>query len=185
MRKSLKKTVGALLCACTLFSLFPSGEVRAADEWSDDVEIFYSDFESKNMYGTTGGLYAGTTVKVTVPYVPIGTTMDVLSKGKSYGTFKTNGVKCTKKLTEHSITASVGGMGGGSITASGTAPNASVSTTGSKVVYSAKTWKWDYEIESDIWRLHTYKESHKISYSLKTEDVKRTVSITAKIKYGI
>lgn len=185
MRKSLKKTVSTFLCACTLCSLVTSGEAKAADKWSDDVDIFYSDFNSKNVEKTTGGLYAGTTVTVTVPYVPLGTTMDVVSKGKSYGTFKANGVKCTKKLKEHSIDASIGGIGGGSITASGTAPNASVQSSGSKTTYSAKTWKWDYEMESDIWRLYHYKENHKISYILTTERVKKTVDITAKIKYGI
>lgn len=186
MRKSLKRTVGALLCACSLCSLLPSGEVRAADEWSDEVEIFYSDFKSEDKYGTTGGLYAGTTVKVTVPYVPIGTTMDVVSKGRSYGTFKKNGVKCTKKLMDHSITANIGGIGGGSITASGTAPNASVSSSGSKTTYSCNTWKWDYEMESDIWRLYTYKEDHRIQYELKVKgQEKKTVTIKAKIKYGI
>lgn len=86
----------------------------------------------------------------------------------------------------HKITASIVGIGGGSISLSGS-PGVSAEVSGSSVTESVTTRNWDYDIFVKKWRLYSYTQLHQTQHKLYPKGQKnkaRTKSIKVPIEWG-
>lgn len=127
-------------------------------------------------FGTKGKLSVSTTLDVDVPLIR---GCSIRSKGSSNTSFKKNGVDCKRKFKKHTISAKIGGIGGGSISTS----EAGLSSASSEEKFSCDTYDWNYTIYSDIFKLYSYHEVHTVSYEITKGKSKKTVTMSAKVKY--
>lgn len=170
---SIKKIkIFCIMAILLICSLGGSSELINAAKY----DFYESATDSDSTYGTTGQLSVGTTLDVDVPLIA---SCSIRSKGSSNTKFKKNGVSCQRTFKKHSITAKIGGVGGGSISTS----EIGLSTGSNKETFKADTYNWNYTIYSDIFKLFSYNEVHTVSYKIKKGDRSTTVTMSGKVKY--
>ena len=171
--KKIKKIkclcLAALLLSCSLGN--SADKINAAEYTFEE-----GGSDTDTTFDTQGKLSVSTTLDVDVPLI-MG--CSVRSKGSSNTSFKKKGVNCTRKFKSHTIKAKIGGIGGGSISTS----EAGLSSGSSEEEFSCDTYDWNYTIYSDIFKLYSYQEVHSVCYELKKGNKKKTVTMSAKVKY--
>lgn len=166
---NIKKQIALLMILSLLVSCLVSpNRADAMRRTGSDVS------RAKNTYGVLS------VITDLDPTTPLATTCKMVSKGQSILGYSSSGTGYKKTTNAHTINATVGGWGGGSISSAGGV----VATSSSKSInLSTSADEWYYTISSTIWRLLSYNEDHSVQYIIKKGTKTAAVNLAVSIIY--
>ena len=178
----LKKNIIAIVMLFSFVTTLLQPDVVYATRGEYDKE----NVDTDSTYKTSGKLVVKTHLIIETPINPFARD-DIRSKGSSKTKFsKKDHNEVQRTFKSHTIVAKVTGIGGASFSKDGL----DIKEDGNTATISCDTYKWNYKIYADIYRVYGYRERHSVSYVLSkptksgNHTTRTTVTMSSQIKYG-